>query len=266
MYNPFGEINRAPVMVNGAILPKKVALVNYVNEPISIVSKNYKVVTNQTIVDLFGSAFSNLQIEKTTDHVDQYMSRWKRRIILKKEAFNFDIMPGDSVGIMLELFNSYTGKSSWGFRVMGYRWICTNGLVMGSRRLFSASFSHMTNIIDRMRSAFDSQLANIPMMISTWKDWQDVKFTERHWELFFEQNEVKEKLAEEIIGTWRSRSLIEKLPENKWSAYNALTYLATHNLKTRKVNSSPLFSSSAKKYANLANELYDYNPPKELVA
>ena len=264
--NPFGPVTRAAVMVNGHVLPNKHALVNEAGHPMSIVSKNYKVVPNQTVVDLFGNAFNDLEIEKSTDHLDVDASRWRRRIVLKKNAFNFEIVPGDCVGVMLELFNSYTGKSSWGFRLMGYRWACTNGLIVGKRELFSATFSHMTNIIDKMRNAFSNQLANVNSLVETWKEWQGIEFTPKHMSDFLEHEEVKEKAAETIMYAFHQRTAIERLPWNKWAAYNALTYLGTHELKTRKRGADPIFSASAKRYNRLAEALYNYTPVARLEA
>ena len=259
-YEPFSPVSIAPVIVNGHVLPKKVALVNSHGEPMSVVSKQYKVVNNQQVVDLFGKAFTNIQIDKITDHVDYLGARWKRRIVLKKDAFNFEVLPNDCVGIMLELFNSYTGKSAWGFRLMGYRWACTNGMIYGQKNLFSATFSHMANIIDKMRDAFQFQIENVGGVIDTWKSWQEIPFSPSDMENYLEYQEVKEKTAEIVMNAFRIRTAYENLPWNQWAAYNTFTYLATHELKTRRRGGDPLFSAGAKKFNKLAEGLYDYNP------
>ena len=253
--DPFFEVERFPVVVNGKEVRNREAIVNPNGETLGIVSKGYKVVTNKDVVDIFGEAFEKVPQQSCVDHLDVEGGSFKRRIIFSKEAFDLSVIPGDSTGIMLEIFNSYNKKSGWGMRLMGYRWACANGMIFGKRNIFLRTFSHMRGVAEQIRSAFDFQVEQVHPILEQWAHWNQVEFTPKHMSVFLEKMEVKEGLAEEIQHAFHQRTAVEQLGWTGWAGYNALTYMATHNLSTRKA-ASPLFSSSAKKLNRLAEAFY----------
>ncbi|MFW6129749.1 MAG: hypothetical protein ACOC56_01120, partial [Atribacterota bacterium] len=80
---------------------------------------------------------------KEMDHVDSIGKRWRRWIILGGEH-TFGIEKDDNVNLMLNVFNSYTGKAGFGFEVMAYRSYCENGMVFGKQN-FTRSIERLIN-------------------------------------------------------------------------------------------------------------------------
>ena len=186
--DPFFNVSEAPIYVNNRPVPNRMALYNEDNgDVLGILSDSkYNMVKNKQVADIFDTAFDKLPVLKQTDHMNIDGSAWKRRIVLDKSAFDFQIVAGDSMGVMIEVFNSYNGKTSWGYNLVGYRWLCENGMVFGRKNLFSQTFGHMTNAIDRIQSKFTGQLNGIENILDTWRNWTKIDFPLERMELYMQ--------------------------------------------------------------------------------
>ena len=259
--NPFFSVAQAPVYVNGMEVPGRMALYNEENgNVLGILSDTrYKTVTNKQVADVFEAAFDKLPILKITDHLSLDESVWKRRIVLDKSAFDLEVLPNDSMGIMVEIINSYSGKTSWGFDMFGYRWMCSNGMVMGKRSLFSQMYGHMQDAIHKIQSRFDAQMHGVENVLETWRTWAKLPMPEERFSMYLAEQEVAERATKRIIETYAERNATENLKPTQWAAFNTLTYLGTHNDRTRK-GTDPAFSATNKKFFDLADGLYKWNP------
>ena len=265
--NPFFGVSSAPVFVNDKEVPGRMALVNEENGSVlGILSDTkYKPVSNMAVNSVFSEAFDNLPVLKTTDHLSKDFSAWKRRVVLDKSAFDMQIVGDDSMGLMIEIFNSYNGKTSWGYSLLGYRWMCENGMVFGKKTLFSQTFGHMQDAITKIQNIFSSQVKGVENILETWRGWTKIDFPAEAMEIYMKINEVPERVATRVIEVYEERNRTENLKATKYAAFNALTYLGTHNEKTRG-GTDPVFSNTNKRFMDLADGLYSYNSQLVLTA
>jgi len=271
--NPFFDIQKETVITDsGIVVPNKQALINAETKNVlGLVSPNYEVVTNGEVDDLFQEAIKDLSIEKVVDHMDAETKRWKRQIVFNDERLNFEIVKSDIVGILLEIHNGFTGRTSFGYNLMGYRWICENGMVMGKKSLFSESYAHYVDSPEALRDSFNMKFENFQKTADVWSSWSEIDFNRENFSLFVESHTkstdvksadqyVTPKVSEAIIESYEPMMNLHKLSENKWGAFNVLTALATH--KTQARNGSNLFSNRYNTINRLAADLYHWEDRK----
>ena len=263
--NPFFSTRFEPLVTVSGQPVKQLAVINEEkNKVIGIVSPKYKLVTNEEVATVFEEALP-YDVESVKDHFFDYGAIWKRRIVLDRNAFDFEVVPGDSTGILIEIFNSYNGKVSYGFSMMGFRWICSNGQIMGKKMLLNMSFTHMQNAIEKIRSTFKLQLDSFHDTMNIWKKWNGEKFTMIDMQKYLDtRSYLTNKGRDRILDTYQTVMNNEGHDETRYGAYNALTYAATHNLKNsakrEAAGSSEIFSNSALTLTRITEDFYDYVP------
>lgn len=265
--DPFFNVIPKPVFVDGKEVPGRVALINgNTQKVLGIVTDKYKPVPNVVVNNLFDKALP-FKVQEVQDHMFDGGAVWKRRIILDKDAFHWEILPNDAVGVMLEVFNSYNGKSAYGFRFMSYRWMCSNGMVTGKKNIFSMSLSHMSGAVERIQRGFSGALESFGTNVQLWKDWSKTTFTRKQMKVYLESRPyLTEKAASKVNDKYEFVMNKENLDETAWSAFNAITWMGTHELKTSRQDSSPIFSNSAKVYERLGDDFYNYIPRNGSIA
>ena len=257
--NPFFSVRKEQIKtISSDITLDKVALINdETDNVLGIVSPNYEVVTNDTINDLFDEAIADLSVKEVQDHMDADTKRWKRRIMFDNDDLNFDISNGDVVGIMLEIHNGFTGRTSFGYHLLGYRWACSNGMVMGRKNLFSESYGHYVHNPAKLRESFGMKFDLFRNTADTWKQWTQEPFTFDQFKEFVLDDQKKyigEKIGQTIVDAWEPALVDQGLDETKWGAFNVLTWLASHQTKAR--NGSNLFSNRFGNIERLAADMY----------
>ncbi len=184
--NPFFGVRKEKVHTeSGLEVPNKVALVNDdLSSIVGFVSPGYDVVSNAAISDLFEEACGGLKVSKIVDHMDATTKRWKRQIIFDDAALTSDIDSNDIVGVLLEVYNGYDGRTAYGYSLMGYRWLCSNGIVMGKKDLFSQSFTHYDGNVDKLRESFGMRFNAFHKNANTWQEWSKTSFDEEAFAAF----------------------------------------------------------------------------------
>lgn len=261
--NPFFNIRRESVKTESGLKVPKTAIINDDTDDIlGLVSENYELVTNESVNSLFDEALDGVGIKDVSDHLDSTTRRWKRRIILSDEKYNKDVLPGDTIGLMLEIFNGYDARTAFGYDLMGYRWICSNGLVMGKQSLLRESYTHYVNNPEKLRLSIDSKLNEFNKNVLTWTEWTKIPFGKEQFDKFVDSRDyLGKKVAESIKDSYETVMNREKLEENKYGAYNVLTFLSTHGTKARK--GSNVFSSSYSTINHMAADMYGYEKVEE---
>jgi hypothetical protein len=266
--DPFFGIERQPLITSSGIPVDKEALVREdTGTVLGIISPGYKVVSNNDVSDLFDRALENYPVAKVTDHLDSIGKRWKRRIVFDKDELSYDVDGrGDNVGVMIEIHNGYDARTAWGFNVLGYRWICQNGMVMGKKKLFSESYSHFNDDIQRLLNSFQMKFELFNQTALTWSDWTKESFNRHDFKGYIESKikddnrgqsgYISRKIAEGIVAQYDPIMNKYKMDENKWGAFNVLTYISTHETKARK--GSNVFSNRYKTVNRLADDFYSF--------
>jgi len=267
MRNPFFDVKREKLITVGSEIevPKEALINAETNDLMGIVSPGYEIVTHNQVANLFGEALGQYDHKVIGNHLDSTGKRWKQRIIFEDDRLNFDIDGrGDNTGVMLELFNGYDARTSFGYELMGFRSYCTNGMVMGKKSIFREALSHFVAAIDRLRSSFELKWPAFRDNIGIWQEWTSIPYTGDQFQSYLEGKVKSEdngkgflstKMAETIHGEWIPCLSAQNLDETMWGGFNVLTYLATHKTKARK--GSNLFSNRYRTMNRLAADFYD---------
>lgn len=268
--NPFFEVKREKLQTvgSGIEVPKEALINAETNALLGIVSPGYEVVTHEQVAGLFGDVLAQYDCTVIGNYLDSTGRRWKQRVIFNDDRLNFDIDGrGDNTGVMLELFNGYDARTSFGYNLLGYRSYCTNGMVMGRKDLFREALSHFINAIDRLQQSFELKWPAFRDNVGIWQNWTQIGFSEDQFKAFLEakikseankKGYISEKMAETIALEWRPGLAANKLDETAWGAFNVLTWLATHHTKARK--GSNLFSNRYGTMNRLAEDFYTQMP------
>lgn len=262
--NPFFNVERTPVFTefNGKKmrLPKDVLINGETGNPVGIVSKDYKVVTNNEVNEIFGEAFSKYKIKKTMDFMKKGGETWVRRIVFEDDALTFDVGNGDSQHVMLEIFNGFNLTTRYGYNISLFRSICENGMVFGRKNLFGLNFTHMRNNLEVIQNTFELGTKEIgETIIPTWQKWNQIPFTMENMVEYLDTKEYinNDKMKERILIKYDEIMTREKHSETLFGAFNTLTYMMTHETDSRREDTSNIFSNAYKKYERLANEMYE---------
>lgn len=276
--NPFFEVKKEDVFTaSGVKIPNKVALVNSdLESVVGFVSPGYDIVENQAVTNLFEEATKEFGVPMVKDHMDATTKRWRRQFIFNDERLSAEILPSDIVGVCLEVFNGYDGRTAYGYSLMGYRWACSNGMIMGKRNLFSESFAHYDGNVDKLRDSFTFKFNMFHNNAKVWEKWSKEPFSQEAFDKYLDSHTkpvnakpkaheyLSPKMASGISDSYIPMLSDQKLREDKWGAFNVLTYLMTHETKARK--GSNVFSNRYNMMGRLAGDMYDKEESKMLVA
>ena len=259
---PFFDVRKEEIQTTSGIAVDKVAIINNeTNDILGLVSPNYEVVTNESVNNLFMEALGDTRIKETHDHMDSLTKKWRRRFLFDSDETNVEIAPGDNVNILLEVFNGYDARTSFGFNLMGYRWVCENGQVMGKESMFKETYAHYIDSPDKLRNSFTMKYDAYKNTTIQWKEWTQIPFNETNFGDFINKRDyLGDRVKETIVDAYEPVMNKENLNETKWGAFNVLTYLASHETKARK--GSNLFSARHRNINRAAADLYLYEGEK----
>ena len=263
---PFFEVARAPMyaVLNGQNIKSDTeALINPSGEIIGQVSKRYRVVSNDEVANVFEEALEGIQVLSLRDHMNHNGSSWKREIVLDNDEYSWMVNGQDECKMKLEIFNSYNGKMSVGFRVSGWRKVCSNGM-FGWSHILTARLSHFSDgIVDSIRNSFNNKIGLFGEKIKIFEEWDEQTFTKKDYEDFIESRDyLSDKMKEKYKGYYDP--IMNKYGgnrETKWESYNVLTAIAQHYTRARQ--GSNVFSASYKRTEKLALELGEWTPIRE---
>lgn len=262
-YNPFFEVTRQPLFTrfgDKEIRSSRDALINpELGVIVGEVGKNYKVVTNNEVAEVFDTAFADVPKLFTRDHLNGTTGSWVREVVLNDPEFGFVVDGNDECKVRVSIFNGYTGKKSVGFKVSAYRLICKNGM-MGWSNLLSVSIPHIKEgIIDTIRDEFHTKINVLRNKIDVFTAWTDERFTQNDFNLFVDTREtLSDKMKDKIKGYYLPIKNKYGEKENRWGAYNVLTAIGSHYTEAQK--GSHLFSNAYKRIEKLVNEFEGFDP------
>ena len=248
---------------NGEEIPNKFVLVNEnTNNELGIVSKDYEIVHNKQVYDLFSEAMSKYSVAKETHHLDAIGKRWKCDWIFDDDKLNTEVMPADSVGLAMRFFNAYDGKHSLGFSLFGFRGICSNGQVFGKKELFSKTYHHFINSPQRLHNDFILNMDNFHINVGIWQEWTKIPFTKTQFSAFLEDKKyLGERLRTKLVNNTERVLNLFNMDETMYGIFNVLTYYSSHEVKSNK--GSYVFSNGYNVLTRLAEEFYEIKTPNQ---
>jgi hypothetical protein len=266
--NPFFPLKKTPVQtINGETIKGKYALQHPNGHVFSVVSERYKPVTNLEVDSMFNNlmGFMNVDYQTPQNHLDITGKKWRQWRILK--GFDFSIATKDVVGIMVEIFNGYDGLTGIGFRILGFRHLCTNGMITGKSLMMEHSFKHILKDLEPLAEAFQNKFGLFDKNTQIWKSWQEIPFSQSMFtELVVNAEYLGERLQKHLIEYYPIGISKYGMKETMWGAFNVITDYMTHYTKAR--GGSNIFTNATKQLTKLASEFYklDASPKVPLLS
>ncbi|MFA5025421.1 MAG: DUF932 domain-containing protein [Candidatus Shapirobacteria bacterium] len=260
----FFNVIREPVFrKNGKEILNKFVLVNEdTNNELGIVSKDYKIIYNKQVYDLFSEAMNKYSIVSETHHLDSIGRRWKCDWVFDDDRLNAEILPGDSVGLAMRFFNAYDGKHSFGFELFGFRARCSNGQVFGKRSLFSKTYQHFTNSPQRLHNDFILNMDNFQINVDIWQEWTKIPFTKSQFSVFLEDKKyLGDRLKAKLVNNTERVLNMFNMDETMFGIFNVITYYSSWETKSNK--GSYVFSNGYNMLTRLAEEFYEIKTPNQ---
>ena len=122
--------------------------------PIGVVSKDYVLVPHQAVLDIATRALKAVNIAPDKVHAELTITEYGERMALSlylPEKYSFDPGDGHPMALRLECFNSVDGSSRFRVLMGWFRFVCSNGLIIG-----------VTHADVRRRHVGDFRLARFP--------------------------------------------------------------------------------------------------------
>jgi hypothetical protein len=260
--NPFFKIEQYPILFEQKItdggseffdISNRMAIVNVENNVVlGIVSKNYTPVMNKDVYNLFQEALKHFKIKKEIHHLDRGGRKWFCDFVISGNQTEFDITGGgDIVGILIRAFNAYNGKNTFGWEIMGYRYMCENGQIFGKQSLSLRTFRHFFGKADKLMADFSLQFRLFESNVELWAKWTQREYWTDDLRKFLEDKEyIGERLKTHLIEMHLSKHYT-----TKWDVYNLLTYEATHKT-SGKDGISGVFTNKYKVLTKLIEDFY----------
>ena len=168
--------------------------------PVGVVSKNYAFVPHNGVIDVAIKALGGARIglEETTAElaITGYGERMNLSLYLP-ERYDFDPGDGSPMAMRLEIFNSVDGSTRFRALMGWFRFICSNGLIVG-----------VTKSDFRRRHVGDLSIADIGMVLSAGlADAEQEKQSFRSWqERGVEIHEVAAWADKDVRKAWRFKA------------------------------------------------------------
>ena len=168
--NPYQEIRKVPLDFNG--IQSAAYAVQRLDEEkgwkeAGVVGQSYMLLENKEVKeiadDIVDSAAIDFEVDKEFFNGKNYMLSYKAKSSLD-HVFTPEI--GD-LNLGIQFWNSYDGSRSFGFSLMLYRLICTNGM-MSKQYLQNYRFRHSPHSED-----WDKQLESMVHMINATQDGEN---------------------------------------------------------------------------------------------
>jgi hypothetical protein len=150
--------------------------------PVGIVSKRYTLVQHQDIVDSATQALQQIGInlDEITGElsISEYGSRMALFLQLPKQ-FNFD--PGDGYPMALRLlcFNSVDGSTPLRIMLGWFRFVCSNGMVLGTAQLSVQRIHNQALHFPDVRRVLAHGLERVENERKAWQRWLSREIDDR---------------------------------------------------------------------------------------
>ena len=157
--NPYSDIRKVPLDYNGI---KSSAFSVQMDKgdkwkEVGVVGNSYMLLPNQEVKDAADQVVQECDLEFTHDKT--FFNGKNYMYSLKSDHIAGTIKAGDDVALGVQFWNSYDGSRSFGFSMMLYRLVCTNGMM--SKNYFNVfRFKHEpTN--DNWEESLEQVVGNI---------------------------------------------------------------------------------------------------------
>lgn len=197
------------------------------DELISVVSKSYTLLPNEKVIENTVGVLDKLGINYTIDPVGSYLSN-SRMILHVIFLDNITLNDGESdISLSMMIHNSYDMSTAFRFKFGTFRWICSNGAIIGYKELTNSVYRKHTQgvYIDDVKKSIQNAVQIFPEIEKRIKILQQKEFNKN----------LKPKINS-IMGKPFERFMAEKY-EKRWKEiktlyqlYQTLTWYVTHKV------------------------------------
>jgi hypothetical protein len=214
---------------SGKVLRDHKAIVNHDSrEVISVMGKDYKVVTNEEIFTKFNAALAKSNLNLDGVRIDAKTSHERARAVVRYTfpAHSFKVSEKDENLMQLVVMNSYDGSCAFKSFVGAFRLVCANGMVIGQN--FASHYGRHTSGLDISFAADKLRVAAevFANQKAEWERMTTTEITEEQAIKVISEVTVGEKLRDQLLNQYRIETML--LGETQWALFNALTYWSTH--------------------------------------
>ena len=199
------------------------------NQILGVHTKDYRFVSNKEIYTAFDQALHYSQLDLTgmitNDRLSHDGARAFRRYTFP--AHEYEISTGDTVQLKLDVVNSYDGALAFDAVVGAWRFLCSNGLIIGEK--WAQTHSRHTSgfnaelAVKKISSALDTYCQNA----KEWQTWTGQKITDEQAQAAINKMPgINPKLHQQLWQYWEREK--KQLGSTKWALFNALTFWSSH--------------------------------------
>lgn len=192
---------------------------------LSIVSDKYKLIPHTDIIKSMRSALDTSKLVYQ-EQVLLFKGGARMEVVYTVPGISLTLNKSDKIQMQIRGRNSYDGKWNWGMLLGAFRLVCSNGARVG-HIFFDMSGRH----IGETDPSFKIK-ENLPRLVESWKSlgdvwqqWADTKLT----------NAQVQKIIDGLDWPKKFKEMAEeeaKAATTKWAAYNVLTRITSHEMKT----------------------------------
>jgi hypothetical protein len=224
--DPFAPIQRVPLFTPAGVQSSRYAIVldpHGAHEEAGIVSDDYNLVENARVVETAERVLQEGALEATLGKTLFDGRRFRQRWILQQ--YTFDAVPGDTVALTLDAYNSYDGSARFGLAFNLQRLICSNGMtvdqLLGGFR-FKHNHSHGEDFDQEVEQAVERLLQlsqHVNLLAPKFQALTQQKFNVAGIQRVFSDLDLPRPLiADAFMATEGNRA---------WDVLNGLTHVLT---------------------------------------
>jgi len=235
MTTSFFPVEARDVMVGNRVSTGHKGIIRVdTGDVLAIHGDGYNLTSNESIMTQFVDALANSGLNLEGARVINELSHGGARMFVKitLPMHKVIIKSGDEVDLQISVVNSYDGWSALRSIFGGFRLLCSNGMVVGTK-MWEGYGRHTANLDI---SATAHRLAGVAESYDevgkVWTQWANARILEGQFEEIVEQATPIEKARESLIHQFEAEKI--ELGSTVWAAYNALTHWSTHTESNRK--------------------------------
>ncbi len=197
---PFSLSSDLPLLNENAfmdvIVRKPIPKIDSAEIPIGVVSKSYQLVQHRQVIDTIINALNMVNIKQEQVKAELQMTQYGERVGLHiqfPDSYSIDPGDGNKLALRLGVFNSVDGSTR--FRaVLGWlRFVCSNGMVVGSAQNDYKRRHNQTLVIDDVN---DLLTQGIELAVA------DKKNLERWRNTAFHKDKLTSWIDDQVAGKW----------------------------------------------------------------
>ena len=226
----FPDVELVPVSVANQAVPDFRAIVSRVDgRVLGMHRSRYRLITHEEAFDAVNVSLAASSIDQEGMEVYLRQSHHGARAFCEYRfpAECTHLGEDDDVCLRIILVNSYDQSSALRLTVGAFRFICSNGMIIGERY---SGFSHRHTgelALTRFTESLDEGLGIYRQRSTQWKKWRLQKLSpdaaERTLEQFPEMSDLRRETLLEYF-----HDEMQRLGQTRWAFYNGLTSWATH--------------------------------------